>query len=204
MSLSGDASPRAGQLVQLKRVARYLKGAPRRALQYPAQDPSTANIVVHVDSHWAGDPVTRRSTTGAIVRRGCHLLRHSSTVQNVIGLSSAESEYYALTKGGCAGWGIQSHLVDWGLQLPLLLHTDSTGAKAVAARRGVGKSTRHIQTRLLWLQERVAAKHLRVIKVPTECNPADLLTKALPGPKAQEFCESVGQFEPAGIAQGSG
>ena len=73
---------------------------PRKALQYSAQDPSRAHLEVHVDSDWAGDTITRRSTSGVIVRRGVHLLRHSSTVQNVIGLSNAESEYYALTKAG--------------------------------------------------------------------------------------------------------
>ena len=85
-------------MIQLKRVARYLKGVPRKAQQYTALEPSKAHLEVHVDSDWAGDTVTRRSTTGVIVRRGQHSLRHSSTVQNVIGLSSAESEYYALTK----------------------------------------------------------------------------------------------------------
>ena len=47
-----------------------------------------------MDSDWAGDTVTRRSTSGVNVRRGRHLLRHSSKVQNVSGLSSAQSEYY--------------------------------------------------------------------------------------------------------------
>ena len=96
----GMSKPRTGHKMQLKRVARYLKGVPRKAQQYPAQEPSRAHLEVHVDSDWAGDTVTRRSTSGVIVRRGRHLLRHSSTVQNVIGLSSAESEYYSLTKGG--------------------------------------------------------------------------------------------------------
>ena len=41
------------------------------------------------------------------MRRGLRLLRHSSTVQNVIGLSCAESEYYAHTKGGCSGLATQ-------------------------------------------------------------------------------------------------
>ena len=41
------------------------------------------------------------------MRRGRHLLRHSSTGQNVIGLSSAESEYYT-QKRGCSGLGLQS------------------------------------------------------------------------------------------------
>ena len=75
-------------------------------------------------------------------------------------------------------------------------NADSSIAKAVASRRGVGKSTRHIQTRMLWLQERVAAKHLRVAKVATESNPADMLMKALDKPKMVEFCEEIGQTEP--------
>ena len=137
----GMSKPRTGHMIQLKRVARYLKGVPRKAQQYPAQEKSKAHLEVHVDSDWAGDTVTRRSTTGVIVRRGQHLLRHSSTVQNVIGLSSAESEYYAVTMGGCSGLGLQSLFADWNLKLQLSLHTDSSSAKAIASRRGIGKST---------------------------------------------------------------
>ena len=137
--------------------------------------------------------LTRRSTTGVIVRRGQHLRRHSSTVQNVIGLSSAESEYYAHTKGGCSGLGLQSLFADWNLKLQVALHTDSSSAKAIASRRGTGKSTRHIQTRMPWLQERVAAKHLRVVKVASESNPADMLTKVLGRSNIEEFCAEIGQ-----------
>ena len=147
----GMSKPRTGHMMQLKRAARYLKGLPRKAQQYPAQEPSRAHLEVHVDSDWAGDTITRRSTSGVIARRGRHLLRHSSTVQNVIGLSSAESKYYALTKGGCSGLGLQSLFADWNLKLQLSLHTDSSSAKTIASRRGTGKSTRHIQTRMLWL-----------------------------------------------------
>ena len=81
------AHPREGHLAQLKRLARYLKGAPRCALRYRAQSPEEAVLAAHVDSDWAGDPITRRSTTGVILRRGSHLLRHSSTVQAAIGLA---------------------------------------------------------------------------------------------------------------------
>ena len=165
-------------MMQLKRVARYLKGVPRKAQQYPAEEPNRSHLEVHVDSDWAGDEVTRRSTSGVIARRGRHSLRHSSTVQSVIGLSGAESEYYALTKGGCSGLGLQSLFADWNLKLQLSLHTDSSSAKAIASRRGTGKNTHHIQTRMLWLQERVAAKHLRVVKVATESHLADMLAKS--------------------------
>ena len=168
---------------------------PRKAQQYPAQEQSKAHLEVHVDSDWA-DTVMRRSTTKMIVRRGQHLLRHSSSVQNVFGLSSAESEYYALTKGGCSGLGLLSLFADWNLKLQLSLHADSSSANAIASRRGTGKSTRHIQTRMLWLQERVAVKHLRVVKVASESNPADMLTNAFGRSKIEEFVAEIGQTEP--------
>ena len=83
---------------------------------------------------------------------------------------------------------------NWKLQVPL--HTDSSSAKAVASRRGAGKSTRQTQTRMLWQQEHAAANHLRVVTVETESNPADMLTKAFERSKVEEFCAEIGQTEP--------
>ena len=47
-----------------------------------------------------------------------------------------------------------------------------------------------------WLQDRVAAKHFRAVKVAKESNPADMATKALGRSKMEEFCEEIGQTEP--------
>ena len=68
--------------------------------------------------------------------------------------------------------------------------------KQLLREEETGKSTRHIQTRMLWLQERVAAKHLRVVKVASESNPADMLTRTLGRSKIEEFCVEIGQTEP--------
>ena len=138
-----------------------------------------AHIQVDVGSDWAGEHTTRRSTTGMIIRRGKHMLRHSSTLQSTRALSSAEAEYYALTKGAAYALGIQSHFRDWGVELKILIRSDSSSGLSFSSRRGLGRM-RHIQTRYLWLQERVAAKHLRLEKVRTDMNPADILTKILP------------------------
>ncbi len=54
---------------------------------------------------------------------------------------------------------------------------------------------RHIQTRYLWLQERVAAKHLRLEKIKGELNPADILTKVLPIAKVRDVCQQLGQIK---------
>ena len=54
---------------KIKRLARYLKGAPRMVLSYPWQNMSNV-ITAIVDTDFAGCLETRRSTSGGLVRRG--------------------------------------------------------------------------------------------------------------------------------------
>ena len=63
-----------------------------------------------------------------------------------------------------------------GFDMSLQIFSDSSAARAFASL-GLGRQ-RHVQTRYLWLQERVAASHLTVQKVKTTQNAADILTKA--------------------------
>ena len=135
---------------------------------------------VQVDADHVGDAVTRRSTTGMIAFYGRHCVKHASNVQSTIALSTGESEYYALVKGGATGLGLQSLLADFGIEVGVLIEGDSNAAKGTVNRVGLGKA-RHIQTRYLWLQERVAADHLKIQHVPGKQNKADVLTKSVPG-----------------------
>ena len=59
--------------------------------------------------------------------------------------------------------------------LMTVLRADSSSAKALAERRGVGK-TRHVQARVLWVQDKVFAKELAVEKVAGALNDADICT----------------------------
>ena len=95
---------------------------------------------------------TRRSTSGRLVIIGGGTVKSWSSTQGSVALSGGEAEYYAAVKGACEGLGVVSLLVDMGQQAKLTLHIDSTAAKAIAGRTGVGK-VRHMDTRYLWLQE---------------------------------------------------
>ena len=185
--------PREGHLVELKRLGRYLLGQPTHRTVYEPQEIADAKTNVWTDSDWAGEPVSRKSTSGIIVARGKHILRHLSTLQSIQALSSAEAEYYALTKGSAYGLGMEAYFVDLGIKAPVVVHTDSSSGKAFSERRGLGR-LRHVQTRYLWLQDRIAMGHLKLLKVSGLVNPADVLTKALPAPKAQEYCRQFGQI----------
>ena len=79
------------------------------------------------------------------------------------------------------------------MDIEIELYSDSSSAIAFSKRRGLGKN-RHIATRYLWLQERIALKHLKVLKVGTYDNPADLFTKCLTQVVADRHGKRLGQF----------
>ena len=80
------AVPCESDFVSLWHLARYLLGAPRRVNWFSMQGP--ANIDVYADTDWAGCSVTRRSTSGGCALRGGHLLKHWSSTQKMVTLSS--------------------------------------------------------------------------------------------------------------------
>ena len=65
---------------------------------------------------------------------------------------------------------------DLGWEAEVVIKTDSSTAKAVASRRGLGK-LRHVEVRMLWVQDAVKRGRIRLKKVAGEQNPADHLTK---------------------------
>ena len=73
--------------------------------------------------------------------------------------------------------GLKAYMADLGFDMSLQIFSDSSAARAFASRRSRGRQ-RHVHTRQMQLQKRVAASHLTVQKVKTTQNPADILTKA--------------------------
>ena len=80
------------------------------------------------DSDWAGDRVTRKSTSGGVLMMGSHLLKSWATTQPVIALSSGEAELYALVKTAAQAKGLASLLMDYGMSTTVTVHTESTAA----------------------------------------------------------------------------
>jgi len=172
----GMASPRESHWEDLKRLGRYLLHAPCLALQFDQQE-MPSYIRVSVDSDHAADRSTRKSTTGMVQRLGRHVIKATSNLQSSVALNVSEAEFYALVHGSSHGLGLQAFLRDLGLHLDLMIESDSSSARAFASRRGLGKQ-RHVQTRYMWIQERVSAKHFVIVKVATAKNVSDILTKA--------------------------
>ena len=132
-------------MAEHERSALHLFGN-RCALVFSRQSTKSANLQVHVDSDWAGD-TGRHRTTGMTIRRGEHLVRHMSTMQACIGLSSAGSEHYTITREACSAMGTRSHQADLRLQTAIFPYSDSSAARAAMQRKGLGGQLRRDQTR---------------------------------------------------------
>ena len=190
--------PNEADMGDLKRLGRFLKGKPRVVITYRPQK-FYKGIDVYVDSDHAGCLRTRKSTSGVMVMLGGHCVKGNAGLQSTISLSSGESEYYGIVKGAAIGLQIQSLLADWGYTSEVKVHTDSTAAKGTCSRRGLGK-LRHVQTRYLWVQERVANEDIKILKVGTHDNIADMCTKSLSAEVSGKFMKKSGQVYTEGRA----
>jgi len=159
----GMANPTRGDVVRLKRVLRYLKGASRVVNLFVWQSPQS-QLVTYSDSEWAGCAKTRKSTTGGVIMLGSHMLAHWSSTQSTIALSSAEAELNALVKAVSETMGILKYAEgdgEKGFKARIL--TDSSAAKGIVHRVGCGK-VKHLEARQLWVQDAVRRRSLKLRK----------------------------------------
>ena len=171
------SSPRKQDWTQVKRIGRYLVGAPRLTQSFYFQS-NQSHFDTFTDSDWAGCKKTCRSTSGGAATIGRHTIKTWSTTQATVALSSGEAELFSLVKGACISLGLISLANDSGIDLGATLHTDASAAVGMVGRQGLGK-LRHLNVQYLWIQDRIKSEELKVLKVPGTDNPADLFTKHL-------------------------
>ena len=196
-------SPTQQNEKQLKHVLRYLKGSLQytTCLQPPrkrvVEQASTIEIQAFADSDWAGCTKTRRSTSGASLCLWGVTLATSSRTQATQALSSAEAELYAMGMAIQDALHLQSLLQELKLTqlakpFELTVYTDSSSGKALASRLGLTRKSKHVQLRFLFMQDLVASGQLKLSKVPSERNPADVLTKYLQASTLHKLLPKLG------------
>eukprot|EP00439_Symbiodinium_sp_Y106_P058823 s779_g8.t1 len=178
---SGMANPTILHMLKIKRLGRYLLKHPPEIWEFEYQE-TPKSVCVMSDSDRATCKTTRKSMSSSMERFGAHVIDASYARQSVVALSSGEAEFYALTRSAAIGRTTKQIWDVIGFPgLPLVVKTDSTAAKGIAGRKGVGRVKHLLDLRDLWVQDLVARGDLRVEKEPTDTNWADLGTKPLSG-----------------------
>ena len=182
------SEPRDFDFVPLRCAARYLVGKPKAALRYRRQK-HVDKITVFVDSDFACDPVSRKSTTGLVAQNGNHTMKSGLTLQSLTALSVGEAELSAVVKGGQAGQSLRSTYQDLGTPMKIEIQSDSSTANSWTDRLGAGQRTKHIDTRYFWIKERVQDGDFSVKKVLTAKNCADVGTMPVSASAQQQHCK---------------
>ena len=181
----------AAHFARAKKAFRHLKGTSELNLYLtkPALKPNDLNkILKHVtgyyDADWAGDPVTRKSTSCTLCYIDEFLLTSECRGQGTVALSSGESELYALGTLSAELIFAQAILKEIGLSFLMHARADSSTARAVATTQGASRKMKHIHARFLFIQDLVFRKLLAMSSVKT-------WTRATSGRKRRDVKDST-------------
>ena len=148
-------------------------------------------VTTCTDSDWAGCKETRKSSSAGVVMLGEHALKAYTRKQKIIARSSAEAELYAAALGASESKGVVSLLRDLVYGKKPVLAIDAKATEHILHWQGIGK-LKHKEVAYLCVQDEIRSHRLRVRRVRSEENVADLGTKALSTAVIAKHCLTLG------------
>uniref|UniRef100_A0A803KS96 Uncharacterized protein n=1 Tax=Chenopodium quinoa TaxID=63459 RepID=A0A803KS96_CHEQI len=171
----------------VKWILRYLKGTIDTGLCFGGDN---CQISGSVDSDYAGDLDRRRSTTGYAFMIFGAPVSWRSMLQATVALSTTEAEYMAMTEGVKESLWLRGLLDDLGFrQEGVQLSCDIQSAIHLEKNQVYHARTKHIDVRYHFIRDVVEKGDISLMKVHTDKNPADMLTKVVSGSKFQHCLE---------------
>ena len=171
-----------------KRVLRYLKGTTDLRLTFLKN--SSCDIVGDSDADWSGDLNDRKSTTGYYFKFEGNggAISWGVKKQATVALSTAEAEYQAMAAAAQEAIYLRALLKDFGFPMEKAtdIGEDNQSCIKMCHNPVMHKRSKHIDTKLHFIRERVENKEIKIHYVPTEEMTADILTKSLPRVKVEK------------------
>ncbi|CAK0812368.1 unnamed protein product, partial [Prorocentrum cordatum] len=181
---------------RLLRLGRNLVGASDLGVFTPKVDmriykKGAVHLRSFSDSDHGGKGAKRKSTTCGVLHADGVALATPVRRQDLIAVSSGESEFYALSTVAMGGNMLRDVLTWFGFRVEWTLETDSSAARAMSLRQGVGE-VRHLDARSLWVQQAARALGLKVLKCNGTENPSDIGAKPRTSEVHEQLCKQVG------------
>ncbi|GJR56243.1 putative ribonuclease H-like domain-containing protein [Tanacetum coccineum] len=144
--------PKTSYLSAVKRIFRYLKGKPKLGLWYPRV--SSFDLEAYSDSDYAGANLDRKSTIG-------------------------EAEYVAAANCYRQVLWIQNQMLDYRFNfMSTKIYIDNESTICIVKNPVYHSKTKHIAIRHHFIRDAYEKKLIQVLKIHTDDNVADLLTRA--------------------------
>ncbi|GJV20718.1 putative reverse transcriptase, RNA-dependent DNA polymerase [Tanacetum coccineum] len=172
-----QVDPKVSHLHAVKRIFRYLKGQPKLGLWYPKDSPF--DLVAYTNSDYARASLDRKSTTGGCQFLRCRLILWQCKKPTVVANSTTEAEYVAASS--CCGqvlW-IQNQLLDYGYNfMHTKIYINNKSTICIVKNPVFYSKTKDIEIRHHFIRDSNEKKLIQIIKIHTDKNVADFLTKA--------------------------
>ncbi|GJR58748.1 putative ribonuclease H-like domain-containing protein [Tanacetum coccineum] len=128
--------------------------------------------------------IFKKSITGGCQFLSKRLISWQCKKQTIVATSTTEAEYVAAAS--CCGqvlW-IQNQMLDYGFNfMNTKIHIDNESTICIVKNPVYHSKTKHIEIRHHFIRDSYEKKLIRVEKIHTDFNVADLLTKAFDGPR---------------------
>ncbi|GKB27667.1 hypothetical protein Tco_0867068 [Tanacetum coccineum] len=149
------------------------------------------------DSDYAGANLDRKSTTGGCQFLGRRLITWQCKKQTIVATSTTEAEYVAAAS--CCGqvlW-IQNQMLDYGFNfMNTKIYIDNESTICIVKNPVYHSKTKHIAIRHHFIRDAYEKKLIQVLKIHTNDNVADLLTKAFDVSRFQFLIVAIGMVNP--------
>ncbi|KAH9779244.1 hypothetical protein KPL71_007654 [Citrus sinensis] len=186
MSSASDAEELYWDAV--KWVMRYLKGTLDHGLMYGKSKHEVCEVREYVDSDFARDLDRRKSIYGYLCMLDNYLISWKATLQHIVALSSTEAEFVAATEAVKESMWLKGLLNElWLKQRTMQIFCDNQSVIQLIKNQVYHERTKHIDVKFHFIKDEVAKGSVAVIKIHTNINPTDMLTKVLPTAKFK-FC----------------
>ena len=189
-----NPGPRHWQAV--KHILKYLRRTRGYMLVYSGMD---LKPIGYTDSDFQTCRDSRKSTSGSVFVLGGGAIVWRSVKQTCTPDSTMEAEYVAASEATKEATWLQKFLRDLEvvpeMDKAITLYCDNSAAIANTKETRNHKRTKHIDRKYHIIREAVVDRIVDVVKIATENNLADPLTKTLVTKKFDEHVEGMGMRE---------
>lgn len=188
-------NPQPPHWKRVKRIMRYLKGTQDYALHFGCKI-NDLSLTAYCDSDWAGDPETRRSTSGFLVMFGRGPVSWNTRQQKTVALSSTEAEYMSAVEVVKEIKWMKQLLTDIGQRqlasTTTCIFCDNQGAICLSKSPNFHGRTKHIDVKHHFIRQEQEDGVISIDYISTNHQPSDMMTKSLVSSKLLKCCNDIG------------
>ena len=178
-------TPTTRHYLGLVRIMQYLKRFPDRGITF-TKIYGNKRFFVFCDTDFAGDPQTRKSTTGFVIKYANGPITCVSRRQRNVTVSVCESEYCALTECAIETLWLSklANIFNEHFPVPVIIYNDNQTAQNMVQNKAkitkmkhIDALKKHIGIKYMFIKELYNLGVVDLVHVASADNEADLFTK---------------------------